>query len=82
MSKHWREPLDPKRHVDHHFAGGPRPREAETGEAYAYFVEVCRFTFELASLEQIEACAVVRARRRARRDGKASPGPTPSLEFT
>ena len=63
MSKHWREPLDPKRHVDHHFAGGPRPREAETGEAYAYFVEVCRFTFELASLEQIEACVAFFERR-------------------
>jgi hypothetical protein len=52
MSKHWKEPLDPKRHVDHHHAGGAHPRVGGAHE-FAYFVRVAGFTFEFASLAQL-----------------------------
>lgn len=55
MAKHWREPLDPTRHVDHFIAGGPVPRRRERPGEYAYFVQVTGFTFEFASPAQIEA---------------------------
>jgi hypothetical protein len=57
MSKHWKEPLDPARHVDHFHAGGAIPRRPVRGaRAYSYFVVVAGFTFELASLDQIKEC--------------------------
>ncbi len=53
MAKVWREPLDPARHLDHFAPGSARPR---TGHGFAYFVRVAGFTFELASIEQIQQC--------------------------
>jgi hypothetical protein len=58
MAKHWKEPLDPSRHLDHFQAGGARSRSTERpGAGFSYFVQVVGFTFELASIEQLRACA-------------------------
>ena len=58
MSRHWKERVDPSKHVDHMsttWVGGlPRksPRD-NLLEDWAYFVAVTGFTFEFASLEQL-----------------------------
>ena len=62
MSKHWREELDPATHRDFmkgfQDAGGlPRsPVRDSMIPAWAYFVTVAGFTFEFASVAQIEEC--------------------------
>jgi hypothetical protein len=53
MAKHWKEALDPTRHVDHFVAGGSVPRRRTRGDEYSYFVRVAGFTFEFASVAQI-----------------------------
>jgi len=63
MSKHWKEPIDPTRHVDHFHAGGARPRSIGDGDAFAYFVRVVGFTFEFASVDQIRECLAFFAMR-------------------
>lgn len=54
MSKHWKEPLDPSRHLDFMSGAevGGRPRKPPRDplvEEWAYFVRVNGFTFEFAS---------------------------------
>lgn len=60
MSKHWKEPLDPERHVDHMVSSvGGSPAEAPRDnliECWVYFVRVCGFTFEFVSVDQIREC--------------------------
>lgn len=53
MARHWKEPLRVGRHVDHFHPGRSRYRTERSGDGYACFVEVCGFTFELASIEQL-----------------------------
>ena len=59
MARLWTETLDPERHVDYmrtsHIGGfPPEPRRDRLIERPVYFVEVCGFTFQFHSLEQIE----------------------------
>jgi hypothetical protein len=57
VAKHWKEPLDPARHVDHFHAGNARRRTDErTGVGFSYFVDVAGFKFEFASTDQIREC--------------------------
>ena len=57
MAKFWKEPLDPSRHHDHFYPGGPRPRAAGPRDVgFSYFVRVVGFTFEFASVDQIGEC--------------------------
>jgi hypothetical protein len=54
MARMWKEPFDPDRHHDHRERGvGPHGAGPATG--WAYFVEVCGFTFEFMSLDHIRA---------------------------
>lgn len=54
MAKHWKEPLDARRHLDHFHVGNAHRRCAErSGMGVSYFVEVCGFTFEFANTDQI-----------------------------
>ena len=65
MSTVWREPFDPARHVDHFYPGGARPRRSVPAgvKDWAYFVRVCGFTFEFASVGQIRECLAHYSRR-------------------
>ncbi|MDH5490881.1 MAG: hypothetical protein OEY14_02800 [Myxococcales bacterium] len=61
MSKHWKEPLDPSRHLDFmsgaEVGGRPRkPPRDPLGEEWAYSVRVNGFTFEFASLDHVREC--------------------------
>ncbi len=61
MSKHWKEALDPERHRDFMSCSAiqGRPRDAPRDnlvQEWAYFVQVNSFTFEFASLGQLEEC--------------------------
>jgi hypothetical protein len=57
MAKFWKEPLDASRHRDHFRAGAASLRKPlPLGSASSYFVGVGGFTFEFASLAQIEEC--------------------------
>jgi hypothetical protein len=56
VAKHWKEPLDPSRHLDHFHAGGALLRQGPIGSGFSYFVGVAGFTFEFASLDQIRDC--------------------------
>jgi hypothetical protein len=60
LSRHWREQLDPARHADQmtiHVGGHPveRPRDRLV-EQSVYFVDVCAFTFQFQSLDQLRQC--------------------------
>ena len=55
MAQHWKEPLDPSRHLNHFFAGSAGRRAPEP-EGFSYFVQVEGFTFEFASIEQVREC--------------------------
>lgn len=62
MSRHWKEPLDPERHVNHmetYAIGGSRPDPSPDDplvKRWVYFVTVCSFTFQFQSVAQIEEC--------------------------
>jgi predicted phosphoadenosine phosphosulfate sulfurtransferase len=53
----WKEKLDPNRHKDHTYPlrGGTAAKlpKDPTIESYVYFVNVCSFTFEFVSLDDI-----------------------------
>jgi hypothetical protein len=61
MARIWKEKLDSKKHIDYMRCpepGGYSPRMPDDNliEKWAYFVEVCSFTFQFHSIEQIEQC--------------------------
>lgn len=59
MAKWWREQLDADKHRDHSNPGSPYPVAVPRDRlipAWAYFVEVCGFTFEFVSLAQVRDC--------------------------
>jgi hypothetical protein len=61
MSRHWKEPLDPNRHTDFMGDWSVRGRPVDPPRdnllrPWVYFVEVCSFTFQFQSLEQIDEC--------------------------
>jgi hypothetical protein len=57
VAKHWKEPLDPSRHLDHFTAGSAVRRTSKArGLGFSYFVQVVGFTFEFASTDQIREC--------------------------
>lgn len=61
MSKVWREIADPMKHSDFisnsHIGGMPvtQPRD-NLLEKWVYLVDVCNFTFQFASIEQVKEC--------------------------
>ncbi len=61
MSKIWREIADPKKHVDFMSTsslGGVPVSSSKDNliEKWVYFVEVCNFTFQFASIDQVKEC--------------------------
>ncbi len=61
MSRVWREIADPKKHSDFMstYNEGGVPIAASTDnliEKWVYLAEVCNFTFQFASLEQVKEC--------------------------
>lgn len=68
MARHWREPLDPNRQVEHlrtHNIGGTPPDAPPDPlvERWVYFVTACSFTFQFQSVAQIEECLDFFARK-------------------
>ncbi len=64
MSKHWKEPLDPSRHLDFMSVAevGGRPRKPPRDplvEEWAYFARVNGVTFEFASLDHVRECRLL-----------------------
>jgi len=61
MSKVWREKADPKKHFDfmsNHNEGGIPIQKSRNNliEKWVYLAEVCNFTFQFASIEQVKEC--------------------------
>ncbi|KZZ44150.1 hypothetical protein A3759_12310 [Thalassolituus sp. HI0120] len=61
MSKVWREIADPKKHIDYMSTRneGGVPVEASRDnliEKWVYFADVCNFTFQFASIDQVQEC--------------------------
>lgn len=61
MSRHWRERLDPRRHVDYMagsmWGGYPVvPPDDRLIDRWVYCVRACGFTFQFASLDQVRQC--------------------------
>lgn len=61
MARIWKERLDPNKHreyLDTTWVGGlpPQPAKDNLLVSWVYFVEVCSFTFQFHSIEQIERC--------------------------
>ena len=57
MARIWRERYDPQRHQDKMWdVPVNRPADFRLIPQWVYFVDVCSFTFEFHSLEQLETC--------------------------
>ena len=57
MARIWSERYDSAKHKDKMWGQGPAPHpERDLVDKLVYFVNVCQFTFEFHSIEQIEAC--------------------------
>lgn len=61
MSRHWKERLDPEKHIDfmcdRSVGGRPvAPVRDNLLEHRVYFVNVCSFTFQFHSLQQVKQC--------------------------
>jgi hypothetical protein len=61
MARHWKERLDPTRHVRHmdnrHIGGLPAASTGDKMEArWVYFVEACGFRFEFQSVGEAGEC--------------------------
>ena len=58
MAKIWREQLDPKRHRN--FMAGAQdggwPIDPRASDGWVYFVRECSFTFQFASVAQVQEC--------------------------
>ena len=61
MSRHWKETLDVNKHIDYmadHSIGGRSPVAPRDSllTPDVYFVDVCSFTFQFQSIEQLRHC--------------------------
>ncbi len=66
MSRHWKERYDSSRHRNRMYGEGcetEQSRDAAIDPRWVYFVNVCSFTFEFHSLQQIETCFNYYSRR-------------------
>src|SRR5690348_14865801 len=67
MAQIWKERYDERKHHNKMWGtDGIEARETRDGRLvprYVYFVRVCSFTFELHSIEQIEACLAFYSRK-------------------
>ena len=61
MARYWREMADPEKHFDfmssHNEGGVPIPKSSDNlVPKWVYFADVCSFTFQFATIEQVNQC--------------------------